>query len=77
MVKKVILYGTKECIWCGKTRQFFKEYKIKFKEFDVGNDTKKAGEMIKKSGQRGVPVIEIDDKIVVGFDEERLKELLK
>ncbi len=76
MVKKIILYGTKECIWCGKTRQFFKDHKIKFRDIDVGEDEKAAETIIKKSGQQGVPVVEIDGKIIVGFNERKLKEIL-
>ena len=77
VAKKIVIYTTEFCSWCRKTKEFLKEHKIKYKEFDVGNDAKKAEEMIKRSGQRGVPAIEIDDKIVVGFDEGRLKDLLK
>lgn len=71
------LYSTEYCHWCHKTREFFKEHKIKFKEIDVGNDEKAAAEMIKKSGQQGVPVIDIDGEIIVGYDEDRLRKLLK
>ena len=77
MAKKVVIFSTEFCSWCRKTKEFFKEHKIKYKEYDVGKDAKKAEEMIKKSGQQGVPVIDIDGKIVVGFDESRLRELLK
>ena len=72
MAKKIIIYTTEFCPWCRKTKEFFKKYKIKYKEYDVGKDSKKAEEMIKKSGQQGVPVVEIDGEIVVGFDENRL-----
>lgn len=74
---KVVIYTTKFCPWCKKTKEFFKEHNIIYKEIDVGKDEKAAQEMIKKSGQFGVPVIDIDGKIVVGFDEARLRELLK
>jgi|TARA_Y100000310_G_C20659280_1_gene803773 glutaredoxin-like YruB-family protein len=73
---KVIVYSTKECPWCKKTKAFLKEKGIKYTEKDVGSDTKAAHEMIEKSGQQGVPVTDIDGKIVVGFDEDKLKELL-
>ena len=77
MAKKVVIFSTEFCPWCRKTKEFFKEHKIKYKEYDVGKDAKKAEEMIKKSGQQGVPVIDIDGEIVVGFDEEKLRRLLK
>ncbi len=74
---KVIIYTTESCPWCKKTKEFFKEHDIKYKEVDVGSDSKAAAEMVKMSGQMGVPVIEIDGKIVVGFDEPKLRKLLK
>jgi glutaredoxin 3 len=73
----VKVFSTQSCPWCAKTKAFLKEHKIKFKDIDVGKDAKAAQEMIKKSGQQGVPVIDIDGEIIVGFDEDRLKELLK
>lgn len=74
---KVIIYGTDSCPWCHKAREFMKENKIKFTDKNVGEDKKAATEMIKKSGQMGVPVIDINDEIIVGFDEEKLRNLLK
>ena len=71
------IYTTPTCPWCKKTKEFFKENKIKFKEIDAASDKKAAKEMIKKSGQMGVPVIEIDKQLIVGFDEEKLKKALK
>ena len=73
----VILYKTQSCSWCHKTEEFFKKHKIKHKSIDVGKDQKAAHEMIKKSGQQGVPVIDIDGKIIVGYDEEELRKILK
>ena len=71
------IYTTPTCPWCKKTKEFFKENKIKFKEIDAASDKKAAKEMIEKSGQMGVPVIEIDKQLIVGFDEEKLKKALK
>lgn len=73
---KVIIYGTDSCPWCHKAREFMKEHKLKFTDKNVGEDQKAAAEMIKKSGQQGVPVIDIDGKIIVGFDEEKIRSLL-
>ena len=72
----VKIYSTPVCHWCTKAKEFFKEHKIKFKEIDVSKDHKAAQEMIKKSGQMGVPVIEIGSKIIIGFDEEEVRETL-
>ena len=77
MAKQVLLYETEWCHWCKLAKEFFKNYKIKFKEIYVDKDQKAANEMIEKSGQMGVPVIDIDSKIVIGFDEPALKKLLK
>lgn len=73
----VKIYTTPPCPWCKKTKEFFKEHKIKYKEIDVSANKKSADEMIKKSGQTGVPVIDIDGKIIIGFDEDKLKKALK
>jgi glutaredoxin-like YruB-family protein len=72
----VIIYRTFLCPWCHKTVELFKEKGIKFKEVYVDKDQKAAKEMIKKSGQMGVPVIDIDGKIIIGYDVEIFKKLL-
>ena len=73
---KIIVYSTEMCPWCVRAKEFFKKNKIEFKEIDVNKNREAATEMIKKSGQTGVPVIDIDGKIIIGFDQVRIKELL-
>lgn len=73
----VKIYTTPTCPWCMKTKEFFRAHKVKYQEFDVANDLKARNDMIEKSGQLGVPVIEIGSKIIVGFDEPALKKALK
>jgi len=73
---KVIEYGTEFCPWCHRAREFFKENGIEFEYIDVGKDREAAIEMIEKTGQRGVPVIEIDGEIIIGFDEARIRKKL-
>lgn len=73
----VIVYGTSHCPWCHKSREFLTANKIKFKDINVEEDEKAKKEMIKKSGQLGVPVIDIDGNIIVGFDEKAIKKYLK
>ena len=73
----IILYKTSVCPWCHKTEELLKKHKIRYKAINVGENPKAANEMIEKSGQLGVPVIDIDGKIVVGFDEPKLRKLLK
>lgn len=76
MPKTVTIYTTPTCIWCTRTKEFLKKNKVAYKEVDVANDIKAAHEMIEKSGQMGVPVIDVGGQIVIGFDEPRLKKLL-
>lgn len=72
----VIVYSTPTCPYCTMAKNFLKDNSIKFKEIDVSRDIQKAREMVEKSGQMGVPVIEIDDKIIVGFNKEEIKKAL-
>ena len=58
-------------------KKFLKDNNVEFEEIDVAADQEKAKLMVEKSGQMGVPVVEVDDEIVIGFDKEKLKELLK
>jgi len=76
-VTKVLIYTTPACIYCQMAKEFFKEHNIAYEEKDVSVDDETREEMAAKSGQLGVPVIDIDGKIVVGFDESAIKELLK
>lgn len=73
---KVAIYTTPTCVYCKMTKAFFKEHAIAYEEKDVSSDAKAQEEMIAKSGQMGVPVIEIDGELTVGFDKERLSGLL-
>ena len=73
----VKVYTTPACPYCFTLMEFLKEHNIKFEEIDVSKDKKAREEIIKKSGQMGVPVIEIDGQIVVGFDKEKIVKLLK
>lgn len=74
---KVIVYSTKTCPWCKKLKEFLKANKISFTSKDVGTSKKNADEMMKKSGQMGVPVTDINGKIIIGFNEGELKKALK
>lgn len=76
MAKKVTIYSTPNCGYCVIAKDFFKANKVEFKEIDVSDDEKAAQDMIKKSGQMGVPVIDIDGTIVVGFDKPKIKKAL-
>jgi len=71
------VFSTPFCIYCVSLKQFLKEHNIEFEEVDVSKDKVAQEEMIKKSGQMGVPVVEIDGEIIVGFDKNKISELLK
>ena len=73
---QVIIYTTPTCHFCHAAKDFFKTNNIAYTEKDVTQDMAAQTEMIKKSGQLGVPVIDIDGQIVVGFDQARLHSLL-
>ena len=73
---KVTIYTTPTCVYCGMAKSFFKDHNISYEEKDVAKDEEARNSMIEKSGQMGVPVIEVDDKIIVGFDKQGLFELL-
>ncbi len=73
---KVTIYTTPTCVYCKMTKAFFKENNVQYEEKDVSTDRAAADEMIKKSNQMGVPVIDIDGQILVGFDKEGLSRLL-
>jgi glutaredoxin-like YruB-family protein len=73
---EVKVYTTPTCPWCMRVKQFLDERNIPYEEYNVAEDPIRAEEMIQKSGQMGVPVIEVDGEIVVGFDRPRLEELL-
>jgi len=76
-MEKVIVYSTQTCPYCDMVKNFLKEKEVEFEEIDVGSDKEKAQEMVEKSGQMGVPVVEIGGEMVVGFNKERIDELLK
>lgn len=73
---KITIYSTPTCPYCTMAKDFLKEKKIPFKDLNVADDAKAREEMIKKSGQLGVPVIEINGKIMIGFDRESLEREL-
>jgi glutaredoxin-like YruB-family protein len=74
---KVIIYTTPVCPYCQMAKAFFKEHNVQYEEKDVSSDHDAVHEMIQKSGQLGVPVIDIDGEIIVGFDEEGIRSALK
>ncbi len=72
----VIIYSTPTCPYCKLAKQYMDEQKVTYTSIDVAADPAKAEEMITKSGQMGVPVIDVDGTIIVGFDKPALKAAL-
>lgn len=75
-MKSVSIYSTETCGYCKMAKEFFQKNNVEFQEFDVGKDLAKRQEMIEKSGQMGVPVITVDNDLIVGFNKPKLEELL-
>jgi glutaredoxin 3 len=67
---KIIIYSTPSCAYCVMAKEFFKENNVPFEEYNVAADLEKRKEMMQKTGQMGVPVIDIDGSVVIGFDKE-------
>ena len=74
--QRVIVFSTPTCTYCNAAKRFFREKGIKFKDVDVSRDTAAARDMVRRSGQMGVPVIDIGGKIVVGFDRPKIERYL-
>lgn len=75
-MKEVKIYSTPTCHFCHMAKDFFEDEGVAFTEYNVAEDAEKRAEMMQKTGQMGVPVIEIGDEYVVGFNEPKIKELL-
>lgn len=73
----VKIYSTNFCPYCKMAKEFLKDKKVPFEEVNVQENPEAAKQMIEKSGQAGVPVIEIDGQMVIGFNTEQIKKLLK
>ena len=74
---KVIVYSTPSCPYCHSAKDFLKQNKIEYEDVDVSKDNEKAQEMIEKSGQMGVPVLDINGKIIVGFNRAAIDQAIK
>lgn len=76
-MKKVAIYTTSTCTYCKMAKDFFKENGVDYQEYNVSTDLDKRKEMIDRTGQMGVPVIDIDGNLIVGFDRNRIAEAIK
>jgi len=73
---KVKVFSTPTCAYCVTLKEYLKENNVSFEDIDVSQDQEALNEMVEKSGQMGVPVVEIDKDIIVGFDKEKINQLL-
>ena len=76
MAKKVKVYSTPTCPFCIRAKQFLKDNNIFFEDVDVAANQEAAKEMMQRSGQMGVPVIDIEGQLIVGFDKAEIKKAL-
>lgn len=75
-MKNVTIYSTPTCVYCNMAKTFFKSNDVEYTEYNVASDLERRKEMIDKTGQMGVPVIDLNGEIVVGYDEPKLKSVL-
>ncbi len=69
---RVVLFSTSTCSWCRRAKRYFKEQGVPFREINVERDQQAARDIVRKTGQTGVPVIKIGSSWIVGFDKERI-----
>jgi glutaredoxin-like YruB-family protein len=73
----ITLYTTPTCSFCHKAKDFFRKNNIRFTEYNIARDQRRADEMVRKSGQMGVPVIDINGRIIVGFNQPEVEKALR
>jgi glutaredoxin 3 len=76
MAPRVTVYSTPTCRYCAAAKKYLKQHRIAFRDIDVSRDAQAAAEMKRRSGQQGVPVIDVNGRIIVGFDKRRLDAAL-
>jgi glutaredoxin-like YruB-family protein len=73
---RVLVFTTPTCPWCVRVKKYLRERHVPFREIDVARDQKAARDLVRRTGQMGVPVVEIDGKPIIGFDRPRIDKLL-
>jgi glutaredoxin 3 len=73
---KVVLFSTSTCSWCRRAKRYFRDRQVPFKEINLERDSEAARDVVRKTGQTGVPVIKIGNRWIVGFDKERIEKEL-
>ena len=75
-MSRVLLFSTPTCSWCRRAKRYFKEHGVPFKEINVERDQQAARDIVRKTGQTGVPVIKIGNRWIVGYDKDRIEKEL-
>lgn len=73
---RVLVFTTPTCSWCRRVKDYLRERHVQFREIDVSRDAKAARDLVRRTGQMGVPVVEIDGRPIVGFDKPQIDRLL-
>ena len=73
---RVLVFTTPTCSWCTRVKNYLVQQRVPFREVDVSKDASAARDLVRRTGQMGVPVVEIDGRPVVGFDKSRIDQLL-
>ncbi|HRW47274.1 MAG: NrdH-redoxin [Caldilinea sp.] len=73
---KVIVFSTPTCSYCNAAKSYFRQKGVKYRDVDVSRDPAAARDMVRRSGQQGVPVIDIGGKVIIGFDRPKINQLL-
>ena len=73
----VTVFSTSNCPWCVKAKEFLSQLNVAFQAIDVGSDKEAAREIVQKTRQRGVPVVKVGERYIVGFDQEAIKSALE
>ena len=76
MSKNVKVYSTSTCHFCIRAKQFLEDNNIEFENIDISTNPEKAQEMVKKTGQMGVPVLDIEGELIIGFDKDKITQVL-
>lgn len=71
-MSQVVLFSTSTCSWCRRAKRYLQEKRVRFKEINIERDPKAAQDLIRKTGQTGVPVVKIGSEWIVGFDQSRI-----
>lgn len=73
----ITIYSTPTCVYCKSLKEYFTEKNVQFQEIDVSENEKELEKMVAISGQMGVPVVDLNGEVVIGFDRERIDQILK